>query len=168
MISLDQGRPQRDYASIARSLSTIEGDRDARMRAAADALWDALSHLGVSWIGFYLGEEERMVLGPARDKPACSPIELHGMCGLSYRTKEAIVVRDVRTLGNDYIACDPRDLSEVVVPLFDADGTCWGVLDADSYDVGAFDAADAVALAEIMALAGLSASTDEPLRVRTL
>jgi putative methionine-R-sulfoxide reductase with GAF domain len=66
------------------------------------------------------------------------------------------VVRDVRDLGEDYIACDPRDLSEVVVPLLEPDGACWGVLDADSRAVGSFDTDDAAGLARVMRAAGLS------------
>ena len=98
-----------------------------------------------------------MVLGPRRDKPACSPIGLHGMCGLAWRERRAVVVDDVRRLGEHYVACDPRDMAEVVVPLLEADGSCWGVLDVDSFEVGAFTAADALGLARLVDRAGLSA-----------
>jgi putative methionine-R-sulfoxide reductase with GAF domain len=168
MIARDPSRPERDYDAIARALAGISGDREARMRGAADALWEGLAGAGVSWVGFYVGEGERMVLGPCRDGPACSPIGLHGMCGRAWVERTPLVVRDVRTLGEGYIACDPRDLSEVVVPLFEDDGACWGVLDADSFDVGSFETADAMALAELMVVAGLSVHDDEPLVVRTL
>ena len=63
---------------------------------------------------------------------------------------------DVANLGAGYIACDPRDKSEVVVPCFDDDGSCWGVLDADSYDVRAFSEDDALALVAVLEDAGLS------------
>lgn len=168
MISAEPGRSARDYEAIARTLVNLVGDREARMRSCTDALWDALKHADVSWIGFYLARDDDMVLGACRDKPACSPIGLHGMCGQSYLSREAIVVRDVRTVGEGYIACDPRDLSEVVVPLLDPDAACWGVLDVDSFSVGAFETRDAVALAELMVLAGLSAQSDDPMTVRTL
>ena len=50
------------------------------MRAAADTFWEHLSPTGISWIGFYTIEPgaDEMLLGPRRDKPACSPIGLHG------------------------------------------------------------------------------------------
>jgi putative methionine-R-sulfoxide reductase with GAF domain len=137
------------------------------MRAAVDLLWDALAGTGVSWIGFYEPGDDCMILGPCRDKPACSPLGLEGMCGRSFLAREAFVVRDARELDGGYIACDPRDLSEVVIPLFD-DATCWGVLDADSFDVGAFDASDAVALTELMVIAGLSTQPDDPIVIRTI
>ena len=168
MIGTPAHRPERDYAAIARALEGLEGGRAARMRAAVDVLWDALADTGVSWIGFYEPGDDCMILGACRNKPACSPLGLDGMCGRAFLAREAFVVRDVRKLDGGYVACDPRDLSEVVVPLFDGEGTCWGVLDADSFDVGAFDASDAVALVEIMVVAGLSTQLDDPIVVRTI
>jgi putative methionine-R-sulfoxide reductase with GAF domain len=100
-----------------------------------------------------------MTLGHRRDKPACSPIGLHGVCGRGWREQRSIVVRDVRVLGPDYVACDPRDQSEVVVPMFTRRGgteTCIGVLDVDSFDVGAFTDHDARELARLLIEIGLT------------
>lgn len=129
------------------------------MRALADALWERFAGAGYSWVGFYTRQPgaDEMVLGPRRDKPACSPIGLHGMCGLACLERRAVVVRDVRALGDNYVACDPRDLAEVVVPLLEPDGSCWGVLDTDSFEAGAFDEGDAIALARLCERAGLTA-----------
>ena len=127
------------------------------MRAAADALWEGLKDTGVSWIGFYMHEGgEELVLGPMRDKPACSPIGMHGACGQVLRTGQPLVVHDVKELGDGYIACDPGDRSEVVVPLLDREGCCWGVLDLDSHEVGSFDRADVQGLMTVLRAAGLA------------
>lgn len=129
------------------------------MRAVIDSLWDALKDAGVSWIGIYVHEGgEELVLGPCRNKPACSPIGLHGVCGQAFTSRQPLVVRDVAELGENYIACDPRDRSEVVIPLLNADGSCWGVLDADSYEVAAFDDTDVAGLTRVLQSAGLTAS----------
>jgi putative methionine-R-sulfoxide reductase with GAF domain len=129
------------------------------MVQAADALWDALAPTGISWIGFYLKDPaaDQLILGPRRDKPACSPIALHGMCGRCFLEKRPIIIQDVALLGTNYIACDPRDRSEVVIPLLSTDGSCWGVLDADSYNTRAFGLADAAAMTEFVEAIGLSA-----------
>jgi putative methionine-R-sulfoxide reductase with GAF domain len=129
------------------------------MRAIADTLWDAFGSRGYSWVGFYTKSQgaDEMILGPRRDKPACSPIGLHGMCGFAWRERRSVVVRDVREIGENYVACDPRDMAEVVVPLLDEGGVCWGVLDADSFEVGAFTERDALGLARLVERAGLSA-----------
>jgi L-methionine (R)-S-oxide reductase len=128
------------------------------MRRAVDLLWGALGSSGVSWIGFYErgpGPGE-MTLVCREPKPACSPIGLHGMCGKGMQERRPFIVPDVRTLGANYVACDPRDQSEVVVPLLAADGSCDAVLDADSYDLGAFDDHDARGLARVLVALGLS------------
>ena len=129
--------------------------RTARMQAFVDAAWGALAPSGVSWIGFYLdvpgaADGERMVLGPRRDKPACSPIGLHGACGRCLVSGKPLVVRDVADLGANYIACDPRDRSELVMPCRDGERV-WGVLDVDSHEVGCFSEADADAAANALA-----------------
>ena len=147
----------RPYDKIVDSSKAIAGDRAANMRAVVDSLWDALQTTGVSWVGFYLFERgDELILGPSRDKPACSPIGLHGACGQSFKSREPVVVRDVQELGDDYIACDPRDRSEVILPVFDDSGACWGVLDLDSYDVGSFDQSDVEGLRRVLQAAGLS------------
>lgn len=139
--------------------------RDERMLAAVDAIWDTCGHdrpgnsRRVSWVGFYIKSQgtDEMTLGPRRDKPACSPIGLHGACGRCFKSGRSLVVSDVASLGEGYIACDPRDKSEVVAPCLNPDGSAWGVLDLDSYEIGAFSAADAIALERLLVEAGLSA-----------
>ncbi len=130
------------------------------MRIVVDALWEAFHDKGVSWIGFYIDQPgqpdgERMILGPRRDKPACSPIALHGACGQALLGRKVLIVRDVAELGANYVACDPRDRSELVIPLSDDAGNCWGVLDVDSWNLGAFDERDAAGFASVLRAAGL-------------
>ncbi|MFG0256399.1 MAG: GAF domain-containing protein [Phycisphaerales bacterium JB043] len=152
----------RDYTDVIRRCERIARDLtiEERAQAVSDILWDAFHARGVSWVGFYLArentpEDERLVLVACRDKPACSPIGLHGVCGQGYVRGETRIVEDVRSLGEDYIACDPRDLSEIVIPIFDpASGACVGVLDLDSFEIGAFDESDDVSLREVLRASG--------------
>ncbi len=149
----------RPYDNIARVLSPT-GTRDERMEAVVDALWHGLRETGVTWVGFYVDKPEepdegRLVLGPCKDKPACSPIGLHGVCGQAVRFRQPRIVDDCTRLGADYIACDPRDRSEIAVPLMDEAGGCWGVLDLDSHELGAFDESDEAGLRRVLAAAGL-------------
>lgn len=155
---------RRDYAAVlSRLRAGASLGRERAMEALVDALWDALSPAGASWVGIYTkpaGRDE-LILGPRRDKPACSPLGLHGICGQCWSARRSIVVRDAGALGGDYIACDPRDRSEVAVPLLEPDGSCWGVLDIDSYEVGSFDEADAEGLARLVEGTGLSAARSQ-------
>jgi putative methionine-R-sulfoxide reductase with GAF domain len=156
-------RTQREYTRLPNAISPTE-TREEAMKRVVDVLWEAFADQGLSWIGFYTasGEApEEMILGARRDKPACSPIGMHGACGQCYLSRRALVVTDVAKLGEGYIACDPRDRSEVVVPCIDVDGTCWGVLDADSFDVNAFTMHDALSLMKLLRHAKLSFHGDE-------
>ena len=153
----------RDYNAIRATVrAAVEDSMDAagRMRVVVDALWNSLHSTGVSWVGFYLDQpgefkDSRLVLGPCRNKPACSPIGLYGLCGKALTTKRTCIVDDVRTLGSSYIACDPRDLSEIVVPLVESSGECWAVLDLDSWETAAFSESDDAGLRQVLQAAGL-------------
>jgi putative methionine-R-sulfoxide reductase with GAF domain len=149
---------RRDYAPLL-GVASHAGDRGARLQRVCDLLWGAFSSRGLSWIGFYakVPDEERMTLLVRRDKPACSPIGLHGMCGRAWRERRPILVAEVTALGEGYIACDPRDRSEAVVPCFETDGSCWGVLDADSYEPAAFDEHDIAGMTALVEAFGVSA-----------
>ena len=152
----------RPWDAIERDLRvaiTPDLDRASRMQAFVDAIWPHLANTGVSWIGFYHrdpSDPAQMLLAARQPKPACSPIGLHGACGRSLRSAQPLVVRDVAELGAGYIACDPRDRSEVVVPCLQGPGVAWGVLDADSHDLASFGPADADRLAGLLRQAGLS------------
>jgi putative methionine-R-sulfoxide reductase with GAF domain len=149
----------RPYETVAEAMSAA-GTVEERMQTVADALWKALNDKGVSWVGFYVDrpgepDDRRLELGPCRDKAACSPIGLHGVCGQAMRFRRARIVPDVTELGDEYIACDPTDRSEITVPLVDEHGACWGVLDLDSRDVAAFDESDERGLCRVLKAAGL-------------
>ena len=177
------------FEEAGRGIAARSSDRVERMRAAADLLWEALGDPtrdrersarceALSWAGFYeiapegndhgAAPGEDMILGPHRDTPACSPIGKHGACGQSFFGNEVLVVRDVAALGEGYVACDPRDLAELVIPLADESGERWGVFDADSFGRGTFTEADARAIHAFLAAVGLTASEFDDLEVRTI
>ncbi len=150
----------RDYGNVATTVAeslSPEAGLDCHMQIVVDRLWEQLQDTGVSWVGFYLyvPEQDEMVLGPRRDKPACSPIGMQGACGRAFRENAVLIVRDVKELGEHYIACDPKDRSEVVLPIHDAGGVPNGVLDLDSFDLGSFDKTDVAGLQRVLAAAGI-------------
>ena len=149
---------ERDYQSVAMALCEISGNRDRRMQQVCDVIYRFFKDVGVSWVGFYEKdpENDQMILGASRDKPACSPIELRGACGMSWSKKRPIIVNDVHNLGEHYIMCDPRDKSEIVIPLFNQDGSCFGVLDIDSHDRNAFYEHDLIELRRLMESTAIS------------
>jgi putative methionine-R-sulfoxide reductase with GAF domain len=168
----------------ALAISVEHPSPEARLQPLCDAFWEALAPRGVSWIGFYVAEaadgtiadsiaaegavdrsrssmeaprasgEPHLVLVARRDKPACSPIGLHGVCGQAFREELVRLVDDVALLGNAYVACDPRDRSEIVIPIY-RNGVLWGVLDADSHEVACFGESDIDGLSGVLRVAGL-------------
>ena len=162
-MTMQESIPHRDYAALRTSAAAIATlpSREARMEAFVELWWSAFAAFGVSWAGFYVDcpeepDSQRMILGARRPGPACSPIGIHGACGQALVSRQTLVVRDVEDLGAGYIACDPRDRSELVVPCLTATGQPWGVFDVDSHQVGSFDADDGTACRELLRLAGLT------------
>lgn len=129
----------------------IEGETDliANLANVAAVLKEAL---GFFWVGFYLEKNGQLVLGPFQGPLACTRIRFdEGVCGHAYTTRETVIVPDVDAFPG-HIACSSAARSEVVVPLFTADGSVWGVLDVDSDKLGDLNEADAVGLQEIAGL----------------
>ena len=102
----------------------------------ASLVYGALSNL--NWVGFYLNDGNRLILGPFMGKPATTEIPFErGVCGECVRKKETVYIPDVH-LHPDHIACDAASESELVIPII-AKGKLLGVLDIDSPKKDRFD-----------------------------
>ena len=64
--------------------------------------------------------------------------------------KETLIVPDVHAFAG-HIACDSATNSEIVVPVFNAEGGLAAVLDVDSTEFDAFDTEDRLGLERICA-----------------
>ncbi|MBY0036895.1 GAF domain-containing protein [Bacillus cereus] len=95
----------------------------------------------VNWVGFYVTEENQLVLGPFQGMPACVRIPFgRGVCGVAAETKTTQLVADVHQFPG-HIACDSASNSEIVVPIV-KEGAVIGVLDIDSPEKNRFDEVD--------------------------
>ena len=105
----------------------------------------------VNWAGFYLADNEQLVLGPFQGKPACTRIPFgKGVCGTAAESGETVVVPDVHQFAG-HIACDRDSQSEIVVPLMSW-GKVVGVLDVDSPSLNRFDEEDKDGLESVAAV----------------
>ena len=96
----------------------------------------------INWVGFYLLNENELVLGPFQGKPACVTIPIgKGVCGTAVSTDSLQLVKDVHDFPG-HIACDSSSRSELVMPLHDKSGRVIAVLDIDSPTVGRFSDTD--------------------------
>ena len=101
--------------------------------------------------GFYLFDGNELILGPFQGGVSCVRISLgKGVCGESAASRQTVIVGDVKTYPN-YISCDSKALSEIVVPMV-KDGQLLGVLDLDSSLVDDYDDLDLKYLEEFVAI----------------
>lgn len=105
----------------------------------------------VSWAGFYLFEQDKLVLGPFQGKVACTTIPMNkGVCGTSATQQKSILVEDVHAFPG-HIACDSASNSELVVPIM-RNNTLYGVLDLDSTSFHRFKEDDKIQLEAIVSI----------------
>ena len=95
----------------------------------------------INWVGFYLCQDGKLVLGPFQGKTACIEIPFgRGVCGTAAQKDETQLVVDVHQFPG-HIACDSASNSEIVIPLH-KDGKVAAVLDIDSPLIGRFTEED--------------------------
>lgn len=137
-----QGTREENYELVIKQLSALlegESDRVANLANASALLNQFLRD--INWVGFYLLQNNELVLGPFQGLPACVRIPIgKGVCGTSAQTRETVVVDDVHKFPG-HIACDAASRSEIVVPIL-KDDVLIGVLDIDSPLLNRFDKLD--------------------------
>ena len=144
------------YAALRTDIAAViagEPNVIARYATAASLLAQAFPER-FFWTGFYLvdpAKRNELVVGPYQGTLGCLRIAFgKGVCGAAAAQRETVNVPDVHVFPG-HIACDSRSNSEIVVPVFDASGALAAVLDVDSTDFNAFDAADQAGLEAICA-----------------
>lgn len=137
-----------EIISEIKGLIDNEKDLICNMANVSAVIKDAFQFL---WVGFYLVQQEELVLGPFQGKIACTRIPKgKGVCGTAWEKEKSIVVPDV-SLFEGHIACNTESRSEIVVPIYDGNGI-FAVLDIDSEKFNTFDNTDVAYLEEIVSL----------------
>jgi L-methionine (R)-S-oxide reductase len=142
------------YAAVAEEIASVldgEPNITARMATVASMLAASFDHF--YWTGFYVvdpDKREELVVGPYQGTLGCLRIAFgQGVCGTAARSRQTQVVEDVNAFPG-HIACDSRSVSEIVVPVVDADGRLIAVFDVDAVAPAAFDRLDAEWLERIL------------------
>jgi GAF domain-containing protein len=129
------------------ALVSGESDLTANLGNVAAALKEAFDFL---WVGFYIKNENQLVLNAFQGPIACTRIEFNkGVCGHSYSTKQTVIVPNVDEFPG-HIVCSSTAKSEIVLPVFDEDGDVAMVLDVDSDQLDDFSEIDAEGLGQIV------------------
>ncbi len=135
---------QKIYDDLLQQLQAlIAGETNVTsVLANASALMRGMMGERFFWVGFYLVEDDQLVLGPFQGSVACYRIKRgRGVCGTAWEQNTVQVVPDVE-LFPGHIACSSLSRSEIVVPMNDADGVVKAVLDIDSTELNQFDDID--------------------------
>lgn len=135
------------YVRVAEEIAAIvagETSETARFATAACVLAQNFAPR-FFWTGFYVVDPLKpaeLVVGPYQGTLGCLRIPFgKGVCGAAAASGETQLLEDVHAFPG-HIACDSRSNSEIVVPVFRADGSLAAVLDVDSESLGAFGPED--------------------------
>lgn len=138
------------YENLLKILpSILEGENNpiSNMSNFSSLLFHFMKN--VNWVGFYIKDNNNLILGPFQGKTACVRIEIgKGVCGKSAELFQTIIVDDVNNFPG-HIACDVESRSEIVIPLI-LENELFGVLDIDSYVYSNFDNNDKIGLENLL------------------
>jgi L-methionine (R)-S-oxide reductase len=136
------------YAQLIPQIEVlIEGETSliANLANVAAALRQTF---GFFWVGFYLVENDALVLGPFQGDVACTRIGFgKGVCGTAWEEKQTIIVPNVDEFPG-HISCSSESKSEIVIPII-SNRIVVAVLDVDSHTLNDFDENDQIGLEKI-------------------
>lgn len=135
----------KEIYSMACSLVEGESNLVANLANITSLLKEKLNHF---WIGFYLVENDQLVLGPFQGTLACTRIDFgKGVCGSAWKEQRTFLVDNVHEFAG-HIACSSLSNSEIVVPVI-YENKVVAVLDIDSTEFSTFDQIDKTELEKI-------------------
>lgn len=138
-MSISKHTDYQDLQLQAKGLLSDESNIIANMANLSALVFNRLEN--VNWVGFYLLENDTLVLGPFQGQPACVRIPVgKGVCGTAVAEQQVQLVDDVHEFPG-HIACDAASNSEIVLPVF-CNGEIIGVFDLDSPITHRFDQDD--------------------------
>lgn len=141
-----------DYDDLSKTiLALTEGESDEIALMATVVCELHHSDDRFDWTGFYrVTEPELLKIGPYQGGHGCLTIPFaRGVCGAAARSGKVQLVADVDAFPG-HIACASSTRSEIVLPVWNADGALIAVLDIDSDKPNAFTQNDATALEGIL------------------
>jgi len=138
----------KELAQVCTALTEGETDQIALMATLACEVFHADDRF--DWVGFYrVVSPDLLKIGPYQGGHGCLIIPFErGVCGACAREEAAQLVSDVDAFPG-HIACASSTRSELVLPVFDANGLI-AVFDLDSDQPDAFTLEDQVQLQAIL------------------
>ncbi|WP_338882551.1 MULTISPECIES: GAF domain-containing protein [Xenorhabdus] len=136
---MDKNKFYQELSDSLMALLSGEYDFIASLANTSALLYERLDN--VNWVGFYLVDDDTLVLGPFQGRIACVRIPIgKGVCGTAVANKSIQRISDVHVFPG-HIACDASSNAEIVLPL-EINEKVVGVLDIDSTVFDRFDEND--------------------------
>lgn len=145
-------KPTINYDEITKIIAALsEGETDEVALMATVACEIHHSDDRFNWTGFYRNVGNRTLkVGPYQGGHGCMKIPFgKGVCGVCADTGNTQLVDDVDTF-DGHIACATSTQSELVIPVYGANGRLIGVFDIDSDLPSAFTQTDADKMSRIL------------------
>ena len=140
------------YKTLLPQVEALIADEPSRIANMANVAAALRQTFNFFWVGFYLVEQEELVLGPFQGPIACTRIKPgKGVCGSSWLEKRTLLVPNVDEFPG-HIACSSDSKSEIVVPGINRAGEVEFVLDVDSDQLADFDKVDQLYLEKVAGL----------------
>ena len=147
-LNIHIGSKEEKYIALLPQLKALcegEPNKVANLANVAAAIKQTFDYY---WVGFYLVDDNELVLGPFQGPIACTRIKKgKGVCGKAWEKAETILVDNVDEFPG-HIACSSLSKSEIVVPLV-KNNEVIGVFDLDHDEFSTFDEVDSKYLNKI-------------------
>ena len=129
------------YLELLKVAKSVIEPSNAPISNMANACAIIKQYFDHHWIGFYLVEGEKLILGPFQGPLACTMIPHgKGVCGSAWAENKIMNISNVHEFPG-HIACSSLSNSEIVVPMT-KDGAVQSILDIDSVNYSEFDEID--------------------------
>ena len=138
------------YELLLRQVESLIAGETNKVGVLANVSAAIHEAMGFFWTGFYLVNDNELILGPFQGSVACYHIPYNkGVCGTAWARRQTVVVPDVEEFPG-HIACSTLSRSEIVVPVFNSSNEVVAVLDIDSKELATFDEVDQYYLERMM------------------
>ena len=139
---------EEQYTSLLPQIKALVGDEKNMIAVLSNTTAALKQQFGFFWVGFYLVQEEQLVLGPFQGTVACMRIAKgKGVCGTAWEKANSQLVPDVDAFPG-HIACSNASKSEVVIPIM-KENKVVAVLDVDSDKYNDFSPTDIIYLEKL-------------------
>ena len=148
---ISTGTKQQQYELLIAHFEAVLDEEAGQIANMANMCAMLKEQFNWLWVGFYLVQENELVVGPYQGPLACTRIQRgKGVCGKSWQSGKPLIVPDVNQFSG-HIACSSLSQSEIVIPL-SKEGIIVAVFDADAETRSCFDEVDLLYLERLLCL----------------